>query len=49
MAIKAKKSVASLGIMDFNEWAGTKIANSSCDGSGLTVSRAPSKSMQSSL
>ena len=49
MASEAKKLADSLGIMNFNEWAGTNIASSECDGSRLTVSQAPSKSMPSSL
>jgi hypothetical protein len=50
LASEAKKGAASLGIMDFNEWAGTNIASSPYDDdSRLTESQARSKSMLSSL
>jgi hypothetical protein len=49
IASEAKKLAASLGIIDFNEWAGTNIASSLYYSSRLIVSQAPSKSMPSSL
>lgn len=49
MASDAKKLAASLGIMDFNEWAGTNIVSSPYGGSRLIESKARSKSMPSSL
>ena len=49
MASEAENLAASMGIMDFNEWAGTNITGSLYDCSRLTESQAPSKSMPSSL
>jgi hypothetical protein len=39
MANESQKLAAALGIVDFNEWAGTKIASSAHDRPLLTVAR----------
>jgi len=45
----AKQSVASQGIVDFNEWAGTNITSFLCERYKLTISQALSKCMPSNL